>query len=91
MIFRTLILDPSDLIGWSVARGAQLHLLSPTTDPRMTSRHVADCASRIAPPLTQTSVLHGPNPVGRQHILIDVPFEIDDFPDKIFCVGPFPP
>ena len=49
MIFGALMLDPSDLLGWLATRGAQLHLVSPITGPRMKSCQVADCASRIAP------------------------------------------
>ena len=65
MIFGALMLDPSDLLGWLATRGAQLHLVSPITGPRMKSCQVADCASRIAPPLTRTAVLHGPRLVSR--------------------------
>ena len=65
MIFGALMLDPSYPLGWLATRGAQLHLVSPITGPRMKSWQVADCANRIAPPLTQTAVLHGPRLVSR--------------------------
>ena len=65
MIFGVLMLDPPDLLRWLATRDAQLHLVSPIMGPRMKSCQVADCANRIAPPLTQTSVLYGPRLVGR--------------------------
>ena len=65
MIFVELMLDQSNLLGWLATRGAELHLVSPITGPRMKSCQVPDCASRIAPPLTRTAVLQGPRLVSR--------------------------